>query len=403
LPTKALHVAVMTTALPSIGTPPPLGAQWDVFVLDDYLYSLLLGQFLETLDPLIGVWSPSSHEKHAALRTLQSILGACLYAVTLWSSQLQTPGTKAVGLRAVMIHNSSSNSNNHNNSVRKTKIKYIVVTVVIPLAYQFLQRYTVQLQHYHHRHDSQSHNDMDTPPQQDHTTTMSQDEYERQSIARQRQYHVARQLCQWVEQGLPLCKLALLLSMLWQPQASASQSTTSIVLPPRISMLLAGLSFVNATTQPSSSLNGLAATSTPSSRFYVSYAHRRWFMEEALQTSRLVFGPVLVALKEARRLLVQSTLLQRLMAPRVALESATPLDAPCPLCHKYPIAIPYETNICDHIFCYTCLWKATQGGTSAPCPVCGQTIQSSRPVSLQRYRQAATATITETKDGEAMK
>jgi Pex2 / Pex12 amino terminal region/Zinc finger, C3HC4 type (RING finger) len=358
--------AAMTTAT-AAEAPPPLGAQWDVFGLDEYLYSLLLGQFLETMDPLIGSWPGGSHQKHERLRTLQSILGACLPAATLWSSQLQTPGTKAVGLRTVMTHESS---------VKRTKIKYILVTVVIPLAYQFLQRYVVQLQHQQHQDNTplqqQQQQQQDNPCQED---------YELRRIARQRRYQVARQLCQWVELGMPLCKLALLLSMLWQPQISESSQST--VLPPRISMILAGLSFVNA-----SQANDAPATTSTHGRFYVSYAHRRWVMEESLHTFRLVFGPVLTAFQESKQMF-QSTVQRLLLAASPPPPDSTPLDAPCPLCGKHPIVIPYETDACDHIFCYTCVWQATR--KTSTCPVCRQAMQSSRPVTLQRYRQAAAA------------
>ncbi|CAB9531171.1 expressed unknown protein [Seminavis robusta] len=365
----------------------PLGAQLDVSILDDYLHSLLLQQFLSSMDPLFA----PSVVKHETLRTIRMILAALLPAATLWTTQLQTPGTKAVGLRTVMAGSSS---------VVATKVRYILVTALLPLGYQILQRWMVHLQEQQQQEDTTENED---------TTT------EQQRIGRQRKYHLIRNISKWVEHGLPICKLGLLLSLLWQPRQQQQSSS----LPPRLSMILAGVSFMSAATASTtaastdSSSPDLSTTSRHP-RFYVLYAHRRWLMEESLQTVRLVFGPAMTSLREWRHVFYAQ--LQRFLRSWTPTrrhlsntDDTNSLDVPCALCGKKPIAIPYETDGCSHVFCYVCLWShvskhnntvsssfrpfttTTATVQGSPCPVCQQVIRSSRPVPLQRYRQAARA------------
>ena len=172
------------------------------------------------------------------------------------------------------------------------------------------------------------------------------------------------------------------------------------------------------------------------------YAHRRWLYEESLQTLRLVFGPLMISLRDWRQLVeegvarVAKLVVSKIISPSLDIISTPrslastgdngnspelPVDQACSLCGKYPIAIPYETDACQHIFCYTCLWSKTTcrsisgtalstswgpstgheqqqqqqqrdspvevRGTGYPCPTCYRLIRSSRPVPMHRYHQ----------------
>jgi len=91
-------------------------------------------------------------------------------------------------------------------------------------------------------------------------------------------------------------------------------------------------------------------------------------------------------------------------------DTTTAVEQACLLCRKYPIVVPYETDACRHLFCYTCLWEASSAkqrpgslmrrsnskqhqenaskriGTGYPCPTCRKLIRASRPVPLHRYQ-----------------
>lgn len=452
-PTSASAKNPLTRRLES----PPLGAQMDVAVLDDYLHSLLLAKFLQSLDPLLQTLSGSGsgsgssnnneHNHYDTIRTIRMVLSSCLTAATLWMTHLQTPATKMLGLQTVI-----TTTNNNNNSggggaavsVWATKWKYVIVSAVLPLCYQALQRVVVEMQHQdQHIHDDNG--------EANHQT--------QRQIARRRQYQLARRMVQSVQQGIPLFKLGLLLSLLFQPKTNSkerSATAPSMLLAPRLSMALSGLTFITATASSSSSAAvepSTSATSPPTETttaatpatsmtpsvaqpgFYVLYAHRRWLYEESMQTFRLVFGPLVASLQDGRELVEDCmSRLVGLLVPRIlmapsstarnlcSIASATAsVDQSCSLCAKYPITIPYETDVCEHIFCYACLWKATSNkgrndnlrlspptitsrqhqqkregettpqepthGTGYLCPTCHQRIRNTRPVTFQRYHR----------------
>ena len=429
---KAYHSSSSSMALPP---PPPLGSQLDVAMLDNYLHSLLLTKFLQSLDPLVQILMNSGgrhdtlwqQQHHDTLRTLRIILSSCLPALTLWMTHLQTPATKALGLQSVMIPSKSSSQKNAASGVLATKWKYIFFTALLPLGYQILQRIVVDMQQQEQRNE-----------EDENFTNNSHDEAQRRRrrIARERQYQVARRIVQSIQQGIPVLKLGLLLSLLFKPK---SKSHSSTALAPSLSMALSGVAFVTAAaTRSSSSLED--STTTPSQQqqqqqqpgLYVLYAHRRWLYEESLQTCRLVFGPLLSSLRDWRQFIeeglarVANVMVSRLVSPSIlsrgqsaAVDGALlPVEQACSLCGKHPIAIPYETDACQHIFCYTCLWSKSNSsrsgtavapsahnstrqlamghakesdpeslGTGYPCPTCHKLIRSSRPVPMQRYQQ----------------
>ena len=462
-PSASLPVSLSSPPPPP---PPPLGSQMDVAVLDDYLHSLLLTKFLQSLDPLLQTFSSSSHNDngnnnshHDTVRTLRMILSSCLPAATLWMTHLQTPATKALGLQTVIVTDGRR-------SVGATKWKYIVWTALLPLGYQLLQRVVMEWQQQLPETNDDDDDD-DSSRMVDHPDDAAQQNHHHQQrqqtrrIARERQYQLARRIVEIIQQGLPVVRLGLLLSLLFQPKGSTAGRN---ILPPRLSMVLSGLSFVTAAAAASSTSSSSSPATSPSATttttttttpspaatmrpgLYVLYAHRRWLYEESLHTFRLVFGPLMTSLQDGRQWIEDGVarLTVRLLAPRLLMSAAcssrerngladndttlsTSVDQQaCALCGKYPIIIPYETDACEHVFCYTCLWKATATtgnhnniarrdygsplawqqtqpstapaqalGTGYPCPTCRRTIRSSRPVSLQRYHpQQQTSPVT---------
>ena len=399
--------------------PPPLGSQLDVAMLDNYLHSLLLTKFLQSLDPLVQILmnsggrhdTLSQQQHHDTLRTLRIMLSSCLPALTLWMTHLQTPATKALGLQAVMIPSKNSGSQRSaDGDALATKWKYIFFTALLPLCYQILQRIVVDMQ----QQQQQQQNEVEE------TFTDSQDEaqHHRRRLAQERQYQVARRMVQNIQQGIPVFKLGLLISLLFRPKSKRQSPTT---LTPSLSMALSGVAFMTAAARSSSSLEDTTTTTTSPQQqqpgLYVLYAHRRWLYEESLQTFRLVFGPLLSSLRDWRQLLeegvgrVAQVMVSRLIALSImsrdlAVEDdRIPVEQACSLCGKHPMVIPYETDACQHIFCYTCLWSKSNSiisrepvmghqeqtgpetlGTGYPCPTCRKLIRSSRPVPMRRYQ-----------------
>lgn len=410
-----------------VSTKAPLGAQWDVTELDDYFHSLLLTKFLSSLDPLLEIWNGHDyHRKQNALRTLRIVLSATLAAATIWTTQAQTPATKAVGLRTVVRQNNSGGRNYMPNS-KWTKWNYIFWVAVTPLLYKLLQRWKVHLEQ-QLQGTEEDDNDENDEEEDD-------EEAERIRIAQLRQYQLVRGIVELVDKALPVLKLGLLLTMVVKPKSYWGMS------PPRLAMALTGLQMVGNTgshlsNAPTSSTNPASVTTTSNAnpndivphvppRLYVLYAHRRWLYEESIQTIKIMFAPLASSFHEWRQL-VHSTLQTLVSAPMRHLVRAmrqtnqhknndnddnnaeiSIADKACSLCGAHPVTIPYETDVCSHIFCYICLWKATTSagqfrrqrhssmleapststhdGSGYPCPACHRIIRSSRPLQLHRY------------------
>ena len=149
---------------------PPLAYQLDAPVLDEYLHSLLLTQFLSSLDPL---HNNNSHETKRRLRTL---LSALLPVATLWMTQAQTPATKAVGLKTILTSPQSS--------VRATLWKYTALTAILPLLYDALQRFVLKIQEERRLEEEDGDGDL---------------EAEQHRIARERQYTLSTAIVKAIE------------------------------------------------------------------------------------------------------------------------------------------------------------------------------------------------------------
>ena len=66
--------------------------------------------------------------------------------------------------------------------------------------------------------------------------------------------------------------------------------------------------------------------------------------------------------------------------------SSSSISAPlpttsCSICHKSPVAIPYQIN-CRHVYCYTCLRQALIDNPNYKCQTCGQPVSSSQRIIL---------------------
>jgi len=425
--------------------------QWDVPLLDEYLYSLLLTRFWSSLDPLLQQWMVNGNgirSQTFPLRMyLKILLSAIVPAATIWSTHIQTPATKALGIRAVLTPTAAT-SGDAQAVIRATKWRYIVFTVVFPLIYQLLQRYVMDAEQQQHQQEQQqaqsaarNNNSHEGESNQNLILNDHDDEAaaaaEQERIQRQAQHRrlwVAQKIVQAVQKALPALKLGLLLSMLVGPTHSATASASAQGnplwnLPPSWPMVLAGLQYVTA---PPSSTATTGGNFPP--RLFVLYAHRRWLYEESMQTFRVVFGPLITGMREVQQYLQQAftfsnTYMSRSI-PRLFLQLQRRIlssqqqsaiqnedtlllveEQSCGFCGKKPIVIPYDSNACSHVFCYTCLWKAANDndnnnttttssssttdneneavtmGTGFPCPKCHESIQSSRPIPLQRYLQ----------------
>jgi len=280
---------------------PPLGTQLDVDVVDNYLHSLLLTKFLQSLDPLLHTLSSNDiSQYHQMNRTLRMVLSSILTAGTLWMTQLQTPATKALGLQTMMLDSTSG--------VGATKWKYICCASLLPLGYHLLQQLVLELQ----RQNQQAENDESLLTQASTSSSLRQRQLQQmRRIARERQYQTARYILEAIRQGLPVLKVGLLLSLLLKPNAQTLQGSVIQPSTPRLSMILSGLAFVSsiptATTSNNSSTSSESTASTAPATvsrpgFYVLYAHRRWLYEETLKTFRQVFGPLMSSLQDWRQI-----------------------------------------------------------------------------------------------------
>ena len=169
------------------------------------------------------------------------------------------------------------------NSAAVTKWKYIALVSIMPLFHNVLQGLVFKLQE-RHRNEGDG-----IAGEEEEEQIMSQ-----RRLARERQYALANGILKLIKLGLPLCKLGLLLSMLWKPKEQN--------YAPRLSMFLAGLGFLTATSGSSPSITESTGETWPP-KLYVLYAHRRWLYEESLQTFKTIFTPLLFSLQEWRQFL----------------------------------------------------------------------------------------------------
>ena len=248
---------------------PPLAYQLDVAVLDNYLNSLLLTKFLSSLDPLLR------QDEHNVRRTLRMVASSLLPAMALWFTQAQTPATKALGLRTIMTSSGSS--------TQTALWKHIGLAALLPLLLHILQGLVMKLQEQQRQEDDEIiDNEQDTEMRV------------QQRLARERQLTILTVIAKAIKLGVPLCKLGLLLAMLWKPKGQNYS--------PRLSMVLAGLGFIASSSVHDSSAIADSMTQSSPPSIYVLYAHRRWMYEETMQTFKIVFAPLLASLQEGRQL-----------------------------------------------------------------------------------------------------
>ncbi len=238
---------------------PPKGVQWDVPLVDEYLYSLLVPTLQRVLCTATG-----KSTAPLSPRFLVALLSAC----TLYVTRGRTPAVQALRWRVVEIQPSlqqsqqSPSSSSRRPTIPSTPSKqsillYILCSVVLPTLYQ-------QLKDWYHEHLVH-----DAHPSPDSTNNHSSS---LQELARQRQRQLFHFLLTWSHKVIALAQLLVWLSTFHHP--------------PLLAMSLVGFQYAPA--PPSSSMSSTQQEDEERFAFHVAYGHRRWLYEELLRFGTLV-------------------------------------------------------------------------------------------------------------------
>lgn len=196
----------------------------DVAETDDFLYSLFLPRF-------------AAMYKHFDGEIPHFWIQALIQGATIWLSCGQTPATRALGLKTVEVESTTS-SQRTTTPQRSSIFKWIVLSVALPTLYKQLRLWY------------------------ESSISLATDEDESDydpvvRAAKARRQQLARYVLDTVDRILPVLRLYTLLTW-WMGKRA-----------PTLAMALAGMSLVSA---------------RPPQRLHVSYAHRRWLYQEAVQT-----------------------------------------------------------------------------------------------------------------------
>lgn len=175
----------------------------------------------------------------------------------------------------------------------------------------------------------------------------NEDTTEVEAIATVRQLRLAKQILEGLKRIVPAMQLFTLLRW-WSGKGVA----------PTPSLCLAGISYEEH--HPYVDLN-------------VSYAHRRWTYEEFLQTF-LMLSPF-VSMQDVSSFFNLLTKPMRQMYDHVRSRKKNS----CTLCDDEPIVVPYAAD-CGHLYCYSCLWNATNCKNGFRCRRCGRKVMSLKRV-----------------------
>jgi zinc-RING finger domain len=250
-----------------------------------------------------------------------------LQMITLICTQGQTPATRIMGLRLV-------------SATRVRLILYASVACLVPPLYQVLKDWY--------------HNKLLLLREEAEPTRIK----EIRQFARERQGNLCRMIINTFDRVSPILGVGLLLGC-WTRLLDTSY--------PALWISECRLECYNRT------------GATPP--FYVDYAHRRWLYEQGAQTTRAMLeglawlttvwkSPVQDLIKHA------VTLRQQLFESK--LPRKTERNTSCPSCRQETPTIPFVTN-CGHIYCYACLYQASQLHSSFQCAICRVSVYRAKP------------------------
>jgi hypothetical protein len=232
--------------------PPPKGIQWEIPLVDEYLYSLLVPSLQRAISTATKTsLTSSSPPWWLSPRFLMTILST----YSIYMTRGQTPAVQILGWNVVM------KQQQHQRPSQSSVLFYILWSVMLPTLYQHARDwYQERFLFFNNTNvHANNHDNIHSPSSQ------QQQQQQQRVLALQRKRRVLQFLFTWCDKTIALARLLLWLS----PWTCTCQ----------LAMALVGWEYQQSPQQQQPPQdNGLGSSSWH--LFHVTYGHRRWFYEE---------------------------------------------------------------------------------------------------------------------------